>query len=35
MNIDPLAASKAATPLTLDDDSGARAAWTKLLAAMG
>lgn len=34
MQIDPTAASKAATPLKLDDDRGARAAWKKLLAAM-
>ena len=34
MQIDPTAASKAATPLKLDDDHGARAAWEKLLKAM-
>lgn len=34
MQIDPTAASKSATPLTLNDDSGAREAWKKLLAAM-
>ena len=35
MQIDPTAASKSATPLNLDDDGGARAAWDKLLKAMG
>ena len=35
MQIDPTAASKSATPLNLDDDGGARAAWNKLLKAMG
>lgn len=34
MQIDPTAASKAATPLDLADDKGVRAAWKKLLAAM-
>ena len=34
MQIDPTAASKSATPLAIKDDSGAREAWKKLLAAM-
>lgn len=35
MQVDPTAASKSATPLKLDDDSGARAAWDMLVKTMG
>ncbi|MEL7481435.1 MAG: DUF1214 domain-containing protein [Pseudomonadota bacterium] len=34
MKIDPTAASKSATPLVIDNDGGARDAWTALLTAM-
>lgn len=34
MNVDPMAASKAATPLQLDNDQGSREAWSALLKAM-
>lgn len=34
MTVDPMAASERATPLKLDDDQGARAAWKALLGAM-